>query len=253
MESQEQLQSPSYDADQLQTFEKFKALINENCKDLIADEANSNFMSDECLFRYLRARDWKIDHSFKMLKETLTWRKEFQPQKITEETIKGILDLGTFYQNGFDKSSRPVLYIKPGAYNPYPAEQRVQYLVYLMEKVTNSMEKGVEKTCWVLDFSDYGSRVRSPDGKTVAQNSLHILQNHYPERLGNLFVVNPPWYFTFLYTIISPFMDHRTKQKIKFISGSKEELADIMSNTIPIDQLEETYGGTLKPIKSAQN
>ncbi len=41
----------------------------------------------------------------------------------------------------------------------------------------------------LLSFSpllDYGTRAKSPEGKAVAQNSLNILQNQYPERLGAL-------------------------------------------------------------------
>jgi len=60
---------------------------------------------------------------------------------------------------------------------------------------------GVEKICWVMDFSDYGKRAKSPDGRQVATNSLNILQNQYPERLGTILVMNAPWYFSLLYTV----------------------------------------------------
>jgi hypothetical protein len=49
---------------------------------------------------------------------------------------------------------------------------------------------------------DYGSRARSPDGMKVMKQSVHILQNHYPERLGRALIVNPPWFFHMLFKVI---------------------------------------------------
>lgn len=159
-------------------------------------------LDDKCLLRYLRARDWNLDKSSKMLFETLTWRKSFRPHEITAESMKGIFDLGGLYRNGHDKFSRPVVYIKPGAYNPYSAEQRIKYLVWVLESSIQDMEEEVEKLTWVIDFSEYGKGTHSPNGRVVAQNSLHVLQNHYPERLGSLFVVNAPWFLSLIFTVI---------------------------------------------------
>jgi hypothetical protein len=76
--------------------------------------------------------------------------------------------------------------------------------------------KGIEKIVWVLDFKgiqyvpqkcfslcplDYGQRAKSPEGRQVSKNSLHVLQNYYPERLGAAFIIGAPWYFSMLYTV----------------------------------------------------
>src|SRR5438067_1141657 len=72
------------------------------------------------------------------------------------------------YINGYDREGRPVMYVKPGAYNPYgvgipksmilkslPKEQRCKYLVWSVEKAISQMDtsSGVEKICWICDFS----------------------------------------------------------------------------------------------------
>lgn len=58
------------------------------------------------------------------------------------------------------------------------------------------MPKGVEKMIWIMDFENFGERARDETSKQVSRNSLHVLQNHYPERLAHFFMMNQPWYFT---------------------------------------------------------
>eukprot|EP01117_Protostelium_nocturnum_P014131 TRINITY_DN5339_c0_g1_i2.p1 TRINITY_DN5339_c0_g1~~TRINITY_DN5339_c0_g1_i2.p1 ORF type:complete len:164 (+),score=71.10 TRINITY_DN5339_c0_g1_i2:409-900(+) len=138
--------------------------------------------------------------------------------------------------------------MKPGAYNPNSAEQKVMFLVWILEKAIRSMdkEKKVEKMCWILDFSEYGSRAKSSDGLQVAKESASILSNNYPERLGSCFILNSPWYFSAAWMLISPFLAPATKKKIHWISGSKDKIFDGLKDEIDSSQLEEVYGGSNK-------
>eukprot|EP01122_Echinamoeba_exundans_P006138 TRINITY_DN1671_c0_g1_i2.p1 TRINITY_DN1671_c0_g1~~TRINITY_DN1671_c0_g1_i2.p1 ORF type:complete len:301 (-),score=39.25 TRINITY_DN1671_c0_g1_i2:150-1052(-) len=198
-----------------------------------------------CLLRYLRARNFNIEKSEKMLAESLKWRSEFGPHKINPDDVKEVLKLGTLYQNGKDKEGRPLLFIKPGTYNPHSVETKVRTMIYTLEQAIARMDrsKGVEKMVWFMDFTDYASRARSPDGRKVAQTCLGLLQDHYPERLGLAFIVNPPWWVSLLFTILSPFMDAVTKAKIHFISGDPAKLHAQLCDFVEDDQLERCYGG----------
>jgi len=71
---------------------------------------------------------------------------------------------------------RPIMHIKPGGVNPYSVDERVKAMMYALEESVASMEQGVETWVWVLDFSDYGNRARSPDGLKVAKTCLSLLQ-----------------------------------------------------------------------------
>jgi hypothetical protein len=55
---------------------------------------------------------------------------------------------------------------------------------------------------WIVDFSEYHFGQTSSESKKVSKISMQLLQDHYPERLGVAFIVNPPWYFTLLYKIV---------------------------------------------------
>jgi len=45
------------------------------------------WLSDACMFRYLRARSWNLGKAKELLANSLKWRKEFKPLSITPEEI----------------------------------------------------------------------------------------------------------------------------------------------------------------------
>lgn len=45
-------------------------------------EDASQYTTDACLRRYLRARNWSVKRAEKMLRETLEWRATYKPEKI---------------------------------------------------------------------------------------------------------------------------------------------------------------------------
>lgn len=58
-----------------------------------------------------------------MLYDTIEWRRKQKPASIPLEEVKGVYDLGGFYQHGVDKQGRPIVIVKPGNYNPFTPEQ----------------------------------------------------------------------------------------------------------------------------------
>jgi hypothetical protein len=104
-----------------------------------------------------------------------------------------------------------------------------------------------------MDFTDYASRARSPDGRKVAQTCLGLLQDHYPERLGLAFIINPPWWVSLLFTILSPFMDAVTKAKIHFISGDVAKLHSQLQEYVDDEQLERWFARSASARRKSQS
>jgi len=93
---------------------------------------------------------------------------------------------------GFDNLSRPCLYLIPSRQNTDPSPRQVQQLVYSLERAIDMMPPGVETLALLVDFKSSSSS-KNPSAGTGRQ-VLHILQTHYPERLGKALVINgaPP-------------------------------------------------------------
>jgi len=209
--------------------EKYK-LFKSRFFDPVEDEQNSTlpdgvelsdeerkWLTDFCLCRYLRAREWDLDAAEKMLRETLQWKREYKPESITAEEIESESKTGKIYfANTFDKFERPIIYMKPRKDDSTDRVIKVKYLVYMMERAIEAMDekgKGVEKCCIIVDFQGTGMRQSSVGNIQVSLDCAHVLQNHYPERLGLSYMLNTPWLFSAFWKCISPFLSEDTLKK----------------------------------------
>jgi len=200
----------------------------------------------------LRARDNDLEQATTMLDSTLLWREEFgldSLQTWTEVMQKENLT-GKAYVRGKDKQNRPIIWMKPKFENTYDHDGNIKHLVYNLERAVacgeaNGYKDG--KLCLIIDFEGY-SIMNAPPMKT-SMETLSILQNHYPERLAKAYLVRPPWIFHSFYSLISPFIDVVTKEKVMMLSSKKH--ATLVEN-IDDEYLESTVGGLdTRPFDSA--
>merc|ERR1712137_1227717 len=68
-----------------------------------------------------------------------------------------------------------------------------------------------------------------------------ISQNYYPERLGKMYIINAPWGFSGVFSMVKKFLDPVTSAKIHVLgSGYKTELLA----QIPAENLPKDFGGS---------
>ena len=75
-----------------------------------------------------------------------------------------------------------------------------------------------------------GLRMKNLDVGAL-QAVFEVLQQHYPERLGELWFLNAPFIFWGLWRVVSPFIQPATKDKIKFVSN--KEKVQLLRQHIP--------------------
>jgi hypothetical protein len=78
-----------------------------------------------------------------------------------------------------------------------------------------------------------------PSHIKMAKDLIGVLNEHFPERLGALFVIRAPWIFRSFYAIIKPLVSANTQSKIKMFSKVSE-----LHEFVDPEHLEEEYGGT---------
>jgi hypothetical protein len=174
------------------------------------------WLTRECLLRYLRATKWHEKDAEKRLLETLAWRREYGVEELTADHISPENETGKQIILGYDKEARVCHYLNPGRQNTEPSPRQVQHLVYMVERVLDIMPPGQETLALLINFKQSKNRSNTAPGIGQAREVLHILQHHYPERLGRALIINMPWIVTGFFRLITPFIDPNTREKLKF-------------------------------------
>jgi hypothetical protein len=193
----------------------------------------------------LRARDFNLDVSEQMLKDTFKWRDEFRPQDITAKEMKSEIEMGKIYIQSFDKFGRPVVVMRPGKeLGTSSYETQLRFLVYMLERACDLMPEGVHQLNWMVDFSDFSTSNAPPISTCI--DTLKILANHFPERLAHCYFMDTPWLFKFFWATIYPFVNQKTADKVVIVSSSTSESdkQQTMSKYFDLEYLEKGFGGT---------
>jgi hypothetical protein len=225
------------------TLEEQQEKINELHKELgeQSSEAIKGFLSDDSLSRFLRARNWNVPKASKMLKAAVKWRLAFKPETICWDDISEEAETGKIYTADYkDKLGRTVLVLRPGLENTTSATGQIKYLVYSLEKAIMNLTDDQEKMVWLTDFQCW---TLGSTPLKVTRETVNVLQDCYPERLGLVILYNPPRIFESFWRVVKPFLDHETRKKVKFVYSNDKESQKIMAEVFDMDQLDLAFGG----------
>ncbi|KAJ2800836.1 hypothetical protein H4R20_003915 [Coemansia guatemalensis] len=216
-------------ADEKAVLDRIKADIPELIQDLPQVDAESSkfidpevpldiedWLTDACISRYVRARKGDYEDTKRALRKTIEWRAATRPHALRPDVVEIESRTGKMYFNGFDKTSRPVIYMYNHRQNTREADNQIRWVVYTLELCIRHMPPGVEKVALAIDATHWGFSNSVSIG--TAKKFLDILSNHYPERLGRAVVIQPPRFFVGFYNLVSPFIDPVTKAKVAFVN-----------------------------------
>ncbi|KAL8932136.1 MAG: hypothetical protein Q9216_006951 [Gyalolechia sp. 2 TL-2023] len=210
------------------------------------------------MLRFLRARKFNVDQAKQMFIDCEKWRKDFKVDDLVrnfdyQEKPK-VFEYYPQYYHKTDKDGRPVYIEQLGGidltamYKITTGERMLQNLVVEYEKLADprlpacSRKSGqlLETSCSIMDLKGVGlSKVSSVYGY-VKQVSA-ISQNYYPERLGKLYMINAPWGFSGVFSVVKGFLDPVTVGKIHILgTGYQSELLA----QVPKENLPKMFGGT---------
>ncbi|KAF2868995.1 SEC14 cytosolic factor [Massariosphaeria phaeospora] len=212
------------------------------------------------LLRFLRARKFNVELAKQMFIDCEKWRSQYAGAGVEElvRTFKytereQVFQFYPQYYHKTDKDGRP-LYIEQLGKVDLPAiskftsqERMIQNLVCEYEKMADprlpacSRKSGylLETSCSVLDLKGVGiSKATSVYGYLQAVSA--ISQNYYPERLGKMYIINAPWGFAGVFSMVKRFLDPVTVSKIHVLgSGYEKELLA----QVPAENLPTQFGG----------
>ncbi|KAL6197064.1 hypothetical protein ACLB2K_032677 [Fragaria x ananassa] len=209
--------------------------------------------TDVVLLKFLRAREFKVNEAFEMLKKTLQWRKESKIDSILEEEIFSDLSSAA-YLNGVDREGHPVCYNIFGVFDNEELyqktfgneEKRGQFLrwrVQLMEKSIQKLELkpgGATSLLQINDLKNSPGPIKK-ELRVATKQAVGLLQDNYPELVAkNIFINVPFWYYA-LNALLSPFLTQRTKSK--FVVARPTKVTETLLKYIPAEEIPTQYGG----------
>ncbi|KNA21440.1 hypothetical protein SOVF_043230 [Spinacia oleracea] len=209
--------------------------------------------TDVILLKFLRARDFKVNDAFSMLKSTLNWRVEFGIDKLVDEDLGD--DLGkVVFMHGHDREGHPVCYNVYGEFQNKDLyadtfsseEKRERFLRWRIQFLERSIRKldfdaaGVNTIFQVNDLKSAPGPGKR-DLRLATRQALHLLQDNYPEFVAKQVFINVPWWYVAFYTMMSPFMTQRTKSKFVFAGPAKT--AETLFKYVSPEQVPIQYGG----------
>lgn len=205
------------------------------------------WLTKECFLRYLRATKWKPEAAIKRIEETLIWRRTFglvplpgKDDLITKELVEVENETGKNLMIGYDNDNRPCLYLRNGYQNTNASLRQVQHLVFMLERIIDFMPPGQDTLALMTDFKaapDHLNLSSKFPSISTSKQVLHILQHHYPERLGKGLFTNIPWIGYTFFKLVGPFIDPYTR--LKTIYDQPFELF------VPKEQLDKEFNGLI--------
>lgn len=208
---------------------------------------------DVVLLKFLRARDFKVNEAFEMLKKTLKWRKEMKIDSILDEDFGFDLESAA-YMNGVDREGHSVCYNIYGVFageeiyqKSFGSEEKrrefLRWRCYVTEKWIQKLDLKPGGVSSLLQINDL-KNCPGPSKKEIriATNQIvSILQDNYPEMVAkNIFINVPFWYYA-LNALLSPFLTQRTKSK--FVVARPAKVTETLIKYIPIEEIPVNYGG----------
>ncbi|THH05806.1 hypothetical protein EW145_g4537 [Phellinidium pouzarii] len=204
--------------------------------------------------RFLRARKWDVAAAKQMLLDVEKWRKEIDADHIAKnfdfyERAEVIKYYPQYYHKQ-DKDGRPLYIERLGLINIAEMrkittqERQIKALVREYEKFiderlpacSEAVGHPVETSCTILDLKNVGIKAFW-DVKGYVQEATKIGQNYYPETMGKFYIINSPWMFATVWSVVKAWLDPVTVEKIKILSGDgkKELLTQIPAENLPVE------------------
>ncbi|KAJ8765404.1 hypothetical protein K2173_012101 [Erythroxylum novogranatense] len=209
--------------------------------------------TDVVLTKFLRAREFRVNEAFEMLRNTMQWRRENKIDSILEENFETEL-ASAGYMDGKDREGHPVCYNNFGVLNnddlygkilgnEIKYDKLLRWRIQLMEKGIQKLDFDPDGISTILQISDLKNAPlpTKTDFRLTARKLAELLQDNYPEFVfRNVFINVPFWYFAFS-AFLTPFLTQRTKNK--FVSARSSRVTEVLLKYVGGEQIPVEYGG----------
>lgn len=219
---------------------------------------------DTCFLRFLKYKDLQVKDALKALRADWLWRvsvgavalAESRPEQVACCDLKLLQDYAPTWLQGFDKTGQPLIFSHFGKFRfPHVLKQTtVENLLKLhihnSERISRiigqqSLKHGrnISSVLTIIDAEDWDpGNLRTMKAFQYTSGMASIDAEHFPERLGKLFVINAPKLVWRFWQIMQYTLPEKTRNCISLFA-EREQWEDKLLELVDPDQLPPEYGG----------
>ena len=212
----------------------------------------------ELPLRFLRAGKNDPIEGKRRYEQTLAWRKDYDMDHIIKSPHPHFELIKQHYPQFFHlrgRNNEPVWYERPPGVNLKALLSAGVDLDALLRHYAMVTEFGWQYLCpddmgrsiTVIDLDGIKMTDFVGDVVDFTKKCSAFTGSHYPERAGYVFVINVPYWFNMIWSVVKNFVDSVTLEKISIVRGEKE-IMKAMLERIPIENIPPEYGGKSMPL-----
>lgn len=219
-----------------QFLKDFRIAVTPLCSD-VPELDKEYWTSDHLLRRIAVARSWDMKGSTTMFQTICTFRKEKQCWKYLNEPgfYKEPEVLRRYFPWGFvgmDREGFPVLVERTGSIDLVGMHAGVgtdDFLNWVgwyheiqerfMRRCSSMIQKDRHKMTCIIDLNGIGLRHLNKDTLSVLHKRTRLEEEHYPEVVKRIFLINTPSIFASVWNVVRRFMDEGTASKVQILGS----------------------------------
>ncbi|KAF7457668.1 Sec14 domain containing protein [Cryptosporidium felis] len=190
--------------------------------------------------RFLSSAHFHLQTTLDMMSSNHSFRNKELP--INEKEVIEDLNLGAIYWHGRDVKFRPILIVKLAKLDLLVGEiERIQRLLcFCLEFFLKYLQIAGRIENWNVIIDLVGKGITDLPIQ-VLKSVLNLVNTRYRMRLYRMFIVNSPKFINVVSNALVAAIPGSSIRKVRFID---EPFSEEITNMIPPQQLEKSYGGT---------
>lgn len=107
------------------------------------------------------------------------------------------------------------------------------------------------KQVYIIDLADVslGTLMTRPKVREMTTAIMSAANTFFPETMWKCFIINAPFIFRSVYSMVSPFIHPVTKEKIKILSGPSKYLPEMQAAGIELSAIPTQFKGQFHDLK----
>jgi len=190
-------------------------------RSLVRDADIKLLFSDEVLLCFIRARKSDLNRALQLLKNYIKMTRNY-PDLLTDlkpRRLQKVLECGHVLASPVrDKNGSRIILLKAGHWDVQKCtlEEVFKAIVCCLQRFASESETQKNGVVAVLDFKNFGLQqvrhVTPPFVKKLAD----LIQEVFPLRFQGIHIVNEPWVFKMILSMIWPFLSTKMRSRFFF-------------------------------------